>query len=59
MFIQIYEKLSKDWENIPPMDDVEEVLKSFTRNKSITYLSKSKDGYYCYDGVDNPAWHLW
>ena len=58
-FPEIYEKLSKDWENIPPMDDVEEVLKSFTRNKSVTNLSKSKDGYYCYDGVDNPAWHLW
>ncbi len=55
---EIYSEMSKHWDDIPSMDQVESVLKEFTRNKAITQFYK-KGNQYTYDGVENPAVGVW
>jgi DNA replicative helicase MCM subunit Mcm2 (Cdc46/Mcm family) len=55
---EIYSEMSKHWDDIPNMTQIETVLKDFTRNKAITQLSK-KGNQYTYDGVENPAIGVW
>jgi len=55
---EIYSEMSKHWEDIPSMGQIENILKEFTRNKDITQFYK-KGNQYTYDGVTNPAVGVW
>jgi len=55
---EIYSEMSKHWEDIPSMGEVENILKEFTRDKHTTKFFR-KGNQYSYDGVENPAVEVW
>ncbi len=58
-FSEIYSKMKDSWDDIPPMDIIEGVMREFARDSRTTNIHRSRAGVYSYEGTNNPAWQVW
>tara|TARA_B100000029_G_scaffold241014_2_gene238230 strand:+ start:19113 stop:21545 length:2433 start_codon:yes stop_codon:yes gene_type:complete len=58
-FNEIYSKMKDTWDDIPPMDIIEGVMREFSRDSATTNIHRSRKGIYSYEGTNNPAWQVW
>tara|TARA_Y100000004_G_scaffold197250_1_gene270649 strand:+ start:133 stop:2568 length:2436 start_codon:yes stop_codon:yes gene_type:complete len=56
---ELYSAMSEEWPDIPTMDRIEKVMKSFSQNRNITNIYILPDGTYSYKGVNNPPIGYW
>lgn len=56
---EMYSEMAKSWNDIPTMDVVEKIMRSFAQNKATTSIYRRVDGTYSYEGVNNPAYEWW